>query len=218
MVREEWGVTDEEITSLIKGRSHHFYIEICGSYMGCGVIYVTVVFDNHVSQFYSELQGVLVGLKVAIKYKIRNFSMICTSEAIPQYVMRSWEKKNKCRCPARDDTLNAEKKKYYCVECSRSSLDEYHEGGNAGKILPLIDEIFYDALEFKGFINFNMSVAELSRAKAVCYLANSGMDQDLSLPAIEEDEKLIEILYKDVFGHVSEEEVLQQQQLMLQKQ
>ncbi|KAI3865790.1 hypothetical protein MKX03_015882 [Papaver bracteatum] len=221
--REEWGVTDEETTALIKGRPHHFYIEICGLHMSCGVILrdsgrspivaVSRVFDDYGSQFYYDLQGVSVGLKLAMKYQIRNFSMVCTSEYIPQYVMQSWERKNECSCPPRDDPENLDKKKYYCVECSRWLLDEIDEGGNAGKILPLIDEIFYDALEFKGFIYFNMSVAELSRAKAVCYLANSGMDQELRLPEIEEDEKLVEILYKDVYGHVSEEEVLQKQRL-----
>ncbi|KAI3890569.1 hypothetical protein MKX03_036117, partial [Papaver bracteatum] len=224
MCREEWGVTDEETTALIKGRPHHFYIEMCGLHMRCGVILrnsarspivaVSRVFDDYGSQFYYDLQGVSVGLKLAMKYKIRNFSMVCTSEYIPQYVMQSWRRKNNCRCPPRDDPLNPEKKKYYCVECSRSLLDANGQGGkNAGKILALIDEIFYDALEFEGFIYFNMSVAEMSRAKAVCYLANSGMDQELRLPEIEEDEKLVEILYKDVYGHVSEEEVLQKRRL-----
>ncbi|KAI3865796.1 hypothetical protein MKX03_015888 [Papaver bracteatum] len=228
MCREEWGITLEETTAFIKdNRSHHFYIEICGSYMGCGVILrdsmmnpivaLSSFLGHYVSQFYSDLQGVSEGLKHAIKYKIHNFGMVCTSEYIPQYVMRCWEQKNECSCPARDDPKNPEKKKYYCVDCSRSLLDEIDEGGNAGKILPLIDEILYNALEFEGFIYFNMHTDELSRLKAVCHLANSGMDQELRLPEIEEDEKLAEILYKDVYSHISEEEVLQYQQLMFQK-
>ncbi|XP_026442991.1 uncharacterized protein LOC113342778 [Papaver somniferum] len=183
--REEWGVTLEETTTLIKDNpSHHFYIDICGSYMGYGVILrdsmmnpivaLSSILDHHISQFYSDLQGVSEGLKLAIKYNIRNFVMVCTSEYIPQYVMRSWEQKNECSCPARDVPDNPEKKKSYCVDCSRSSLDEIDEEGNAGEILPLIDEIFYDALEFEGFIYFNMHTDELSRLKAVCHLANSG--------------------------------------------
>ncbi|KAI3881246.1 hypothetical protein MKW92_003403 [Papaver armeniacum] len=220
--REEWGVTDEETTTLIRiCRSHHFYIEICGSHMGCGVILrdsmrnpivalSSVLYDD-VSQFYSDLKGVSVGLKLAMKYNIHNFGMVCTSEDIPQYVMRSWEQKNECSCPARDDHENPGKKKYYCVECSRSLLDEIGEGRNAGKILQLIDEIFSDALEFEGFIYFNMHSDELSTLKAVYHLANSKMDQELTLPEIEEDEKLVEILYKDVYPHISEEAVVQQQ-------
>ncbi|XP_026431675.1 uncharacterized protein LOC113328902 isoform X1 [Papaver somniferum] len=228
MCREEWGVTLEETTTLIKdNRSHHFYIDICGSYMGYGVILrdsmknpivaLSSILDHHISQFYSDLQGVSEGLKLAIKYNIRHFVMVCSSDYIPQYVMLSWAKKDECSCPARDDPDNPEKKKSYCVDCSRSLLHEIGEKGNAGKILPLIDEIFYDALEFKGFIYFNMHTDELSRLKAVCHLANSGMEQELRLPEIEEDEKLAEILYKDVYRHISEEEVVQYQQLMLQK-
>ncbi|KAI3890576.1 hypothetical protein MKX03_036124, partial [Papaver bracteatum] len=228
--REKWGATHEETITLVSSRPYLFVIEICGTDLGCGVILRDIarcpivalsrVFDDYVSQFYFELQGVSLGLKLAMKYKIRHFDMICTSNGIAQYVMLTL--RNKCFCPPpRDkDIENPEKKKYYCVECSRRRLDWMVKGRNADKIARLMDEIFYDALDCEDYVTFYLRSTELSRVKVVCHLANSGMDQELRLPDIEEDEKLVEILYKDVYGHVSnkKEMVLQKQQLMLKKQ
>ncbi|KAI3926789.1 hypothetical protein MKW92_019178, partial [Papaver armeniacum] len=229
MCREEWGATHEETATLVKGLRHMFVIEICGTDLGCGVILrdsarcpivaLSRVFTDYVSQFYFELQGVSLGLKLAMKYKIRHFDMICTSHGIAQYVMLTLRNKCCCSRPRDDDPKNPEKKKFYCVECSRSLLDELDEGRNVDKISRLMDEIFYDALECRDYITFGLRASELSRMKAVCHLANSGIDQELRLPDIEEDENLVDILYKDVYRHVSKEEmVVQQQQLMLQKQ
>ncbi|XP_026395555.1 uncharacterized protein LOC113290197 isoform X2 [Papaver somniferum] len=224
IIREDWGATDEEIIACIKAAPQlsRFKIEVCGSYIGHGVIVranscrnpivvkCTVVADR-VSPFYHELLGVSLGMKLAMKYKIVYFDLNCVSEVVAEYVMRTWDMKNECGCPPRD-------KKDYCVKCSESMLDDIGERQNADKISAVVDEIFYDALE-EGFLYFYLYPIKLSRAKAVCYLANSGVDRELRIPEIEEDAELAEILYKEVFGHGSEEEVgLQKQQLILRKQ
>ncbi|KAI3934129.1 hypothetical protein MKW92_029842 [Papaver armeniacum] len=230
MCCEEWGATHEETITLVNNRRHMFDIEVCGTDFGCGVILRDSarcpiialsrgVFDDYISQVYFELQGVSLGLKLAMKYKIRHFDMICTSHGIAQYVMLTL--RNKCYCPPpRDGPKNAAKNTYYCVECSRTRLNRIVERENTDKIERLMDEIFHDALECEDYVTFDLRATELSRLKAVCHLANSGVDQELRLPDIEEDEKLVEILYKDVYCHISndEEMVLQQQQLMLKRQ
>ncbi|RZC86328.1 hypothetical protein C5167_007514 [Papaver somniferum] len=227
IIREDWGATDEEIIACIKAapQRSRFKIEVCGSYMGHGVIVransrrnpivvkCTVV-DDRVSPFYHELLGVSLGMKLAMKYKIVYFDLNCVSEVVAEYVMRTWDMKNECGCPPRD-------KKDYCVKCSESMLDAIGERQNADKISAVVDEIFYDALEFgeEGFLDFYLYPIKLSRAKAVCHLAKSGVDREMRIHEIEEDAELAEILYKEVFGHGSEEEVgLQKQQLMLRKQ
>ncbi|KAI3964745.1 hypothetical protein MKW92_047935 [Papaver armeniacum] len=226
IIREDWGATDEEIIACIKAapQRSRFKIEVCGSYMGHGVIVransrrnpivvKSTVVAVRVSPFYHELLGVSLGMKLAMKYKIVYFDLHCVSEVVAEYVMRTWDMKNECGCPPRG-------KKDYCVKCSEFMLDAIGEKKNADKISAVVDEIFYDALEFgeEGFLDFYLYPIELSRAKAVCHLANSGVDRELRIHEIEEDAELAEILYKEVFGHGSEEEVgLQKQQLILWK-
>ncbi|KAI3911181.1 hypothetical protein MKW92_033390 [Papaver armeniacum] len=226
IIREDWGATDEEIIACIKAdpQRSRFKIEVCGSYMGHGVIVRANSKRNpivvkstavavRVSPFYHELLGVSLGMKLAMKYKIVYFDLHCVSEVVAEYVMRTWDMKKECGCPPRD-------KKDYCVKCSEFMLDAIGEKKNADKISAVVDEIFYDALEFgeEGFLGFYLYPIELSRAKAVCHLANSGVDRELRIHEIEEDAELAEILYKEVFGHGSEEEVgLQKQQLILRK-
>ncbi|KAI3910569.1 hypothetical protein MKW98_027851 [Papaver atlanticum] len=214
----DWGTTDDEIKVCIEAQpAEQFIIEVCGRHMGYGVIIVrdgmrnpivviSRVADGYVSSFYHELQGVSLGLKLAMKYKNFDFDFNCVSGAIYGYVMRTWKWKYDCDCPPRDNPGNPREKKHYCVECSASILDEFGERMNADKILPLIDEIFYDALEFA--------------REAVWHLANSGMDQELRLHEIEEDEELAEIVYKEVFNHGSEQEImsLQQQRMLVKEQ
>ncbi|KAI3832863.1 hypothetical protein MKX03_026624, partial [Papaver bracteatum] len=230
MVRDEWGTTDEEIKASIKavGLRHVFKIEVCGWHKGYGVIMrdnmrnpivvISKAIDSYVSTFYHELQGVSLGLKLAMKYKIIRFDLNCISEGVSEYVMHTWGTKYDCGCPSRDNPKNPRKKKYYCVKCSKSTLDEVGVRKNADKIIPLLDEIFYDALEFarEGYRNLYVFPTKLSSAKAVRRLANSGIDQELRIHEIEKDEEMAEILYKEVYGHQSEQEI--QQQLMLRKQ
>ncbi|KAI3892855.1 hypothetical protein MKX03_010452 [Papaver bracteatum] len=217
ILRDDWGITDDEIKVFIKtSMTQKFRIEVCGWYMGYGVIVrdgmrnpiivISRVADDYVSPFYHELQGVSLGLKLAMKYGISHFDFNCVSEAIFGYVMRTWNHKYDCGCPLRDNPMNPGEKMHYCVKCSVSILDEVGERKNAYKILPLIDEFYYDAIRFA------------CPAKAVWHLANLGIHQELRIHEIEEDEEIAEILYKDVFGHGSlQEVVLQQQQLILQK-
>ncbi|KAI3899880.1 hypothetical protein MKW92_013943 [Papaver armeniacum] len=230
MVRDEWGTTDEEIKASIKavGLRHVFKIEVCGWHKGYGVIVrdnmrnpivvISKAINSYVSTFYHELQGVSLGLKLAMKYKIIRFDLNCISEGVSEYVMHTWGTKYDCGCPPRDNPKNPRKKKYYCVKCSKSTLDEVAVRKNADKIIPLVDEIFYDALEFarEGYRNLYVFPTKLSSAKAVRRLANSGIDQELRIHEIAKDEEMAEILYKEVYGHQSEQEI--QQQLMLRKQ
>ncbi|KAI3961097.1 hypothetical protein MKX01_035683 [Papaver californicum] len=234
MCEEEWGSNDEETKTFTKDASMHrqrFRIEVCGSYKGYGVIVrdsmrnpilvISRVAVDYVSPFYHELQGVSLGLKLAMKYGIFRFYFDCISEDIAEYVMRSWSWMHWCDCPSRNNPKNVSEKLDYCIKCSEYTLDEIGEEKNANKILPLIDEIFYNALELQreGYIGFALSAMELSKAKAVRHIANEGLDQELRLPEIKEDKEIAEILYKEVYGHGSEKEVmLQQQQLTLQKQ
>ncbi|KAI3890552.1 hypothetical protein MKX03_036100 [Papaver bracteatum] len=230
--KKEWGSNDEETKTFIKDASNQkFIIEVCGLSKGYGVIVrdrerhpilvISRATVDCVSPFYHELQGVSLGLELAMKYRIIRFCLHCISEDIAEYVTRSWPLIHRCDCPPRNNPKNVSEKLDYCIKCSDYTLDEIGERKNANKILPLIDEIFYNALEFQreGYIGFHLSPIELSKAKAVRHIANSGLDQELILPEIREDEEIAEILYKEVYGHGSEEEVrLQQQQLMLQKQ
>ncbi|KAI3866231.1 hypothetical protein MKW92_052479 [Papaver armeniacum] len=173
------------------------------------IVVKSTVVDDRVSQFYHELLGVSLGLKLAMKYKIVYFDLNCVSEVVEEYVMWTWDMKHECGCPPRDNPENSREKRDYCVECSESMLDDIGERQNAEKISAVVDEIFYDALEFadEGFLDFCLYPIKLSRAKAVCHLANSGVDRELRIHEIEEDAELAEILYKEVFGHGSEEEV-----------
>ncbi|KAI3952603.1 hypothetical protein MKW98_015832 [Papaver atlanticum] len=234
IIREDWGTTDEEIKACIKAAPQlsRFKIEVCGSSMGHGVIVransmrnpivvKSTIVDDRVSPFYHELLGVSLGMKLAMKYKIFYFELNCVSEDVAEYVLQTWDMKDECGCPPRDNPNNSREKKEYCVECSESMLDDIGERQNANKISAVVDEFFYDALEFEeeGFEGICLYPIKLSRAKAVFHLANSGVDRELRIPEIEEDAELAEILYKEVFGHGSEEEVgLQKQQLMLRKQ
>ncbi|KAI3917245.1 hypothetical protein MKX01_000022 [Papaver californicum] len=213
MVLDDWGSNDDETIACIKAASQpqFFRIEVCGWHLGYGVILrdcmrspilvLSRICETYVSPFYHELGGVSLVLKLAIKYKLSYFDFNCY----------------RCGCPPRDNPKNPREEKYYCVECSKSLLDEVGEMKNADKILPLIDEIFYDALEFarEGYPDLLLSPIKLSSAKAVWYLANSRIDQEVRIHEIEEDKVLAEILYKEVYGHGSEEEVmLQRRQLM----
>ncbi|KAI3943337.1 hypothetical protein MKW92_038907 [Papaver armeniacum] len=232
IVGDDWGTTDDKIKACIKTcKPQKFRIEVCGWYMGYGVIVrdrmrnpiIVIskgVLDDYVSPFYHELQGVSLGLKLAMKYGIVQFDFNCVSESVYSYVVRTWNHKYDCDCPPRDNPMNPRKKKHYCVECSASILNEVRERKNAYKILPLIDEIFYDALEFasEGYIDLYLFPIEKSRVKAAWHLANSGIDQELRIHE-KEDEEIADILYREVFGHGSMQEVvLLQRKLMLQKQ
>ncbi|KAI3886224.1 hypothetical protein MKW92_018608 [Papaver armeniacum] len=184
------------------------------------IVVKSTVADDRVSPFYHELKGVSLGLKLAMKYGIVHFDLNCVSEVVAEYVMQTWDMKNDCGCPPRDNPEHSREKKDYCVECSVSNymLDDIGERQIADKIYALVDDIFYDALEFGGE-DFHLFPIKFSKAKAVWHLANSGVDRELKIHEIEEDEDLAEILYKEVFGHGSVEEVvLHKKQLMLRKQ
>ncbi|MCL7036343.1 hypothetical protein MKW94_001811 [Papaver nudicaule] len=172
------------------------------------IVAISRVVDGYVFPFYHELQGVSLGLKLAMKYKIIHFDFICTSEDVYGYVMRTWWRKHRCGCPLRDNPKNPREKKRYCVKCSEWILSGMGERKNADKILPLIDEISCDALELarEGYIDLYMMPirTKLSSAKAVLHLANLGIDQELRLLEIEKDEEIAEILYKEVYGHGTE--------------
>ncbi|KAI3849913.1 hypothetical protein MKW98_026827 [Papaver atlanticum] len=137
MVRDDWGTTDDEIkASIASHQMQLFGIEVCGWHMGYGVILrdemrspIIVIFkaiEEYVSPFHHELQ----------RYKFFYFEFDCISQKVAGYVMRSWELMEDCE-------------KNYCVQCSKSMLDLIGEGKNANKIIPLLDEIFYDAWELE---------------------------------------------------------------------
>ncbi|KAI3917538.1 hypothetical protein MKW98_021300 [Papaver atlanticum] len=212
MVRDDWGTTDDEIkASMLPG-----YGVILRDSMRNPIIVISKVSDEYVSPFYHELQGVSLGLKLALKYKFYHFKVNFISEDVAGYVMQSWQWKYACDCPERDNPENPNEKKYYCVECSKIRLNQTGERKNVDKILTLIDEIFYDALELEregNFPCFRLSTTKLSRAQAVWHLANSGIDQALRLDEIDEDEEIAEILYKEVYGHGSVEELMLQHKM-----
>ncbi|KAI3857830.1 hypothetical protein MKX03_009949 [Papaver bracteatum] len=221
-VRDDWGTTDDEIKASIAYHQMQFFgIEVCGWHMGYGVILrdemrspiivISKAVEEYVSPFYHELQGVSLGLKLALKYKVFDFEFNCISQKVAGYVMRSWGLMEDCGCPPRDDPNNPREKKNYCVQCSMSMLDLIGEGNNADKILPLLDEIFYDALELERQGDppcFHLSTTKLFRAQAVWHLANLGIDMELRLDEIDEDDELAEILYKDVYGHGTVQELM----------
>ncbi|MCL7022259.1 hypothetical protein MKW94_014893 [Papaver nudicaule] len=224
MCREEWGTTEEETTAFIKdanARFHRFKIEVCGSHQGYAVIIrdkernpvlaISRIAEDYVSPFYHELQGVSLALKLAMKYKIFSFKFYCISEYICLYIRYSWAYKLRCDCPPRDDPRNPGEKLNYCIRCSAYTINDYGEGCNAEKILSLIDEIFCDALalEQQGYPYFDLWVTELC-LNAVQHLAKSGLDQEMRMDEIEEDDKLAEILYKEVFGHGTLQELMVQ--------
>ncbi|KAI3840523.1 hypothetical protein MKX03_014222 [Papaver bracteatum] len=227
MVRDDWGTTDDEIkASIASSQLHLFHIEVCGWHKGYGVILrdikrnpiivISKVPDEYVSPFYHELQGVSLGLKIALKYKFYHFRFNCISEDVAGYVMQRWRWKYACGCPERDNPENPNERRYYCVRCSKSRLNQVGERKNADKILSLIDEIFYDALELEregNFPCFRLSTTKLSRAQAVWHLANLGIDQELRLDEIDEDEEIAEMLYKEVYGHGSMEELMLQHKI-----
>lgn len=70
----------------------------------------------------------------------------------------------------------------------------------------------------EGYRNLYVFPNKLSRAKAVQRLANLRIDRELRIHEIEEDEEMAEILYKEVYGHESEQEIQQQLKLRKQKQ
>ncbi|KAI3994216.1 hypothetical protein MKX01_012473 [Papaver californicum] len=231
MILDDWGSNDDETIACMKAaRQPQLYkIEVCGCHLGYGVILrdsmrspilvLSRICETYVSPFYHELKGVYLGLKLAMKYKLSYFDFNCVSEDVAEYVMQSWGSKFRCSCPPREKPKNP--RENYCVECSKSSLDEVGESKNADKILPLIDKIFNAASKFarEGYPDLLLSPIKLSSAKAVWHLANSRIDQEVRIDEIEEDEVLAELLYKEVYGHISEEEVmLQRRQLMLLKQ
>ncbi|KAI3890559.1 hypothetical protein MKX03_036107 [Papaver bracteatum] len=234
MCREECGTTHEETETVIKdlpGR-HYFRIEICGSNVGFGVILrdsmrspivaISRVSDNCVSPFYHELQGLSLGLNLAVKYRIIYLNIICISERLACYVMESWSWMGSDCCPRRrDNPNNPIEKKKYCVDCAKRKLAQMGESKNADKILQLTGEIFNTALEFvrEGFHQFHLEAAtKWLSTKAVRHLANSGLNQELRLPEIGKDEEIAEIFYKEVYRHGSAEELmLQKQQLELRR-
>ncbi|KAI3886223.1 hypothetical protein MKW92_018607, partial [Papaver armeniacum] len=234
MCRQEWGITHEETKTVIKdlpGR-HLFRIEICGSNVGFGVILrdsmrspivaISRVSDDSVSRFYHELQGLSLGLNLAVKYRIFYLNIICISEHLALYIMERWGWMGLDCCPRRrDNPNNPIEKKKYCVDCAKRQLAQIGENKNVDKILQLTDEIFNTALKFvrEGFHQFHLEAATKSLStKAAWRLANSGLNQELRLPEIEKDEEIAEIFYKEVYRHGSAEELmLQKQQLELQR-
>ncbi|KAI3972936.1 hypothetical protein MKX01_019594 [Papaver californicum] len=198
MILDDWGTNDDETIACIKAARppQLFRIEVCGSPLGYRVILrdctrsPILVLSRIWDTYVSPFYHELEG----VKYKLSYFNFNCVSEDVAEYVTHSWGWKYRCGCPPRD---NPREKKYYCFECSKSLLDEF-------------------ALE--GYPDLHLSPIKLSSAKAVWHLANSRIDQEVRIHESEEDEVLAEILYKEVYGHGSEEEVmLQRQQLMLLK-
>ncbi|KAI3849886.1 hypothetical protein MKW98_026800 [Papaver atlanticum] len=185
MVRDDWGTTDDEIkASIASHQMQLFGIEVCGY----PIIVISKAVEEYVSPFHHELQG----------YNFFYFEFDCISQKVAGYVMRSWGLMEDCE-------------KNYCVQCSKRMLDLIGKGKNANKIIPLLDEIFYDAWELERQEDppcFHLSTTELFRAQAVWHLANLGIDMELRLDEIDEDEELAEILYKDVYGHGTVQELM----------
>ncbi|MCL7046240.1 hypothetical protein MKW94_021983 [Papaver nudicaule] len=229
LVLDDWGTTDEEIEEFVEiNQFDLFSIEVCGSDKGYGVLLrdeeknpiIAISKSDCVSRFYHELKGVSVGLKLALKYNFFHFEFDCISQNVAGYVMQTWAWKNRCSCPPRHDLKNPGKMKYYCVECSKWRLYQVGEKDNVDKILPLIDEIMYDALKIdtQEYPGFSLSCTTSSKAKAVCHLANMELDQELRIDDINNHDELAEILYKDVYEHGTEEELILKYNLEIEEE
>ncbi|MCL7029010.1 hypothetical protein MKW94_008448 [Papaver nudicaule] len=220
MVRYDWGSTDDEIKANAAANPM-LTIEVCGTHKGYGVIIrdpmrnpIIVVSGavEYVSPFYHELQGFSVGLKLARKYKMIHLDFDCVSEEVAEYIMESWDRKYECNCLPRFNSSNPGVKKKSCVKCSKSIINDVasSEKRNTNKILSLMDEILYDGLELEregGEFDVNF-IPYLYSAKGVWHLASLGVDQELRLNEIDDHEEIADILYKEVYGHGSVEELM----------
>ncbi|MCL7025027.1 hypothetical protein MKW94_025736 [Papaver nudicaule] len=199
-----------EVANGVQGRK--FVIQADGY---CGIDknpgYGAIIYDNRckpiiaeskvlpegerVSPFYHELQGVNLGLELAIHYGLLNFQFHCTSPDIVRFLTDCLIRRKKCSSCMENSEIEFQ----VCDVCFRSRLP-VHQKANEERILPVIQDFItkVSKLESLGHPCHLLRFTEdLRRIKVADWLAKVGLNKKMKPHEIEEDVELTELIFSE---------------------
>ncbi|KAI3899695.1 hypothetical protein MKW92_015181 [Papaver armeniacum] len=158
--------------------------------------------DESVSLFYHELQGVNLGLKLAIRYGVLNFRFYCTLSAVDYFVRDCLhydaryppKEISECRCHSGSNNFFV-----VCTACLKLRIPVDHRE-NAELILPVIQDIItkVSLLHDKGlpYYRYNLTAAAENN-RIGRYVASLEVSKRMTPREIKEDWGLTRLLYDE---------------------
>ncbi|KAI3881674.1 hypothetical protein MKW92_001418, partial [Papaver armeniacum] len=196
-----WNLPDDVIRSRIKSEKGALSIHICGiSGKGYGAIlrdsrYFPIVarskclsdVDATMSTFYARLNGVALGVRIALDYELTRFSINVPSFNLCNFMRRIWDPNEKARWSN------------HIGERHVRPLLRPEAMCDIKKIYSLTKTIIIDLdmVRHRGITVFNVESVLSIFNKAAEFLANLSSEKKMSSADIFENEQLSEILYDD---------------------
>lgn len=158
--------------------------------------------DESVSLFYHELQGVNLGLELAICYGVLNFRFYCTLSAVDYFVRDCLhydaryppKEISECRCHSRSNNFFV-----VCKACLKLRIP-VDQRENAELILPVIQDIItkVSLLHDKGlpYYRYNLTAA-CENNRIGRYVASLEVSKRMTPREIKEDGGLTRLLYDE---------------------
>ncbi|KAI3844808.1 hypothetical protein MKW92_026701, partial [Papaver armeniacum] len=152
-----------------------------------------------VSPFILQLEGVALGVKLAMQYDAFPFHLYCPSESVCYFVDQNWLRIDECRCSGIWETVKSR-----CKVCSkRLMFTRDHKDHEVA--YELSEDIFSDIseLERRGLPWFSMRDGRNEnneKNEAAYYLASLLRDKEYKLKEIGERKELWDIIYGEAFG------------------
>ncbi|KAI3891440.1 hypothetical protein MKX03_020722 [Papaver bracteatum] len=208
----DWGKEDAaDIISQVKATTQLFKFFTNGSYdakgdSGCAailndfphrpIVARSKVFSEGqcVSPFILQLEGVALGVKLAMLYDPFPFYLYCPSESVCYFVDQNWRRRDKCRCSGIWETVESR-----CKACSKRLM--FHGDHKDHEVaFELTEGIFSDISELKsrGLPWFSMRDSE--KNEAAYHVASLLQDKEYKLKEIGESKELWDIIYTEAFG------------------
>ncbi|KAI3935164.1 hypothetical protein MKW98_018353 [Papaver atlanticum] len=211
-------IIKQHISEVPKIRERKFLIHVCGYHVGkksgCGAIVRDDLLkpiiaeckmqpkDKRVSLFYQELQGVNLGLELAIHYGVFNFRFYCILAAVDDFVhdclhydeRRYPPKVFECTCPSRSSDFFVA-----CEACLRLRIP-VDQRKYADFILPVIKDIINKVSELhdKGLPYFKYNLTAVAEYNPIGhYVASLGVSKRMTPREIKQDEGLTRLLYDE---------------------
>ncbi|KAI3909757.1 hypothetical protein MKW98_014174 [Papaver atlanticum] len=207
-----WGKEDDaDIISQVKATTQLFNFFTNGSYdakgdSGCAailhdfphrpIVARSKVFSEGqcVSPFILQLEGVALGVKLAMQYDPFPFYLYCPSESVSYFVDQNWRRRDKCRCSGIWETVESR-----CKACSERLM--FHGDHKDHEVaFELTEGIFSDISELKrrGLPWFSMR--DWEKNEAAYHVASLLQDNDYKLKEIGGLKELWDIIYTEAFG------------------
>ncbi|KAI3891441.1 hypothetical protein MKX03_020723 [Papaver bracteatum] len=212
-----WGMEDDAaVRSQVKATDQVFEIYTDGLYnengdSGCGAILhdfphrpiaarsKVIPKGKCVSPFHLQLEGVALGVKLAMQYDAFPFYLYCPSESVCYFVDQNWLRIDECRCSGVWETV-----KRRCKVCSkRLMFTRNHEDHEVA--FELTEDIFSDIseLEKRGLPWFSTCDGRNEnneKNEVAYYLASLLQDKEYKLKEIGERKELWDIIYREASG------------------